>query len=192
MINPIQVSFRGMASSKAIASKIHQRADRLDRFHPDIVSCRVMFEQLHHRHLHGNLFHVRVDVGVPGGELVVGHERHDHRQYADPWVAVRDAFDRMDRQLEDFARKQGNRAKSHVVPQHGTVTRVSPDHGFIQTADGREIYFHRNSVVGEGFEGLEDGASVRFDLYEGEGVEGPQASTVRPIGKHHLPDVEVT
>jgi ribosomal subunit interface protein len=191
MINPIQIAFRGMSTSKALTAKIRRRADKLDRYHDGIVSCRVVIEQLHQRHQQGNLFHVRIEVGVPGAELVVGREHHDNHRGEDPWVAVNDAFDKMDRQLEDYGRKQNNRSKTHAVPLHGTVTMVNPDHGFIRTPDDREVYFHGNSVV-EGYDRVESGTQVRFDLHEGEGLDGPQASTVHPIGKHHLPDTEVS
>jgi cold shock CspA family protein len=56
--------------------------------------------------------------------------------------------------------------------------------GFIETADGREVFFHRNSVLDEAFDRLTVGSEVRF--VEEMGEKGPQASTVRLIGKHHL------
>ena len=58
------------------------------------------------------------------------------------------------------------------------------DCGFIETPDGREVYFHRNAVLNDAFDRLTVGSDVRF--VENEGVKGSQASTVR-VGKHHLP-----
>jgi cold shock CspA family protein len=57
------------------------------------------------------------------------------------------------------------------------------------TTDG-EIYFHRNSVVGGAFDKIEIGDEVRFVAQYSESDEGPQASTVVPLGKHHLPPTE--
>ena len=58
------------------------------------------------------------------------------------------------------------------------------DCGFIETSDGREVYFHRNAVLNDEFDHLVVGAEVRF--VEQQGDKGPRASSVRLIGKHHL------
>jgi cold shock CspA family protein len=58
------------------------------------------------------------------------------------------------------------------------------DYGVIMTPDNREIYFHRNSVLNEEFDKLEEGTEVRF--HEESGEQGPQASTVKVEGKHHV------
>jgi cold shock CspA family protein len=61
------------------------------------------------------------------------------------------------------------------------------DYGFIDASDGTEVYFHRNTVADEGFDKLAVGDELRFAMHPGEGEKGPQASSVVPIGKHHLP-----
>jgi cold shock CspA family protein len=68
---------------------------------------------------------------------------------------------------------------------HALVSKLFPEegYGFLSTPDGREIYFHRDSVLHEGFDYLKMGTEVTF--VEAEGKEGPQASTVKPVGKHH-------
>jgi cold shock CspA family protein len=65
------------------------------------------------------------------------------------------------------------------------------DYGFILSPDGNEIYFHRNSVTNGGFDKLAVGDEVRFVAKHSESAEGLQASTVVPLGKHHLPPAEV-
>ena len=86
-----------------------------------------------------------------------------------------------------FARRRGD-VKMHAVPDHGRIARLLPEQncGFILSADGNEIYFHRNSVTNGGFEKLAVGDEVRFVAQDSESAEGPQASTVVPLGKHHL------
>jgi cold shock CspA family protein len=78
--------------------------------------------------------------------------------------------------------------KTHEAPLHGKVLRLFPyeGYGFIDMSDGREVYFHRNSVVEGSFDELEEGAEVRVVVAEKEGEQGPQASTVKPVGKHHV------
>jgi ribosome-associated translation inhibitor RaiA/cold shock CspA family protein len=183
---PLQVTFRNLRKSEAVEAKIRERADKLDQFHQRIMSCRVAVELLHKHHLRGNNYRVRVDVTVPGEELVVTRESEEHHAYTDVFVAVRDAFDTMDRLLEDYGRRQRRQVKTHEVPPHGRVVELYPDEGYgrIESADNRLVYFHRNSVLEDGFDKLQVGAEVRF--VEEEGDVGPQASTVRPVGKHHI------
>jgi cold shock CspA family protein len=76
------------------------------------------------------------------------------------------------------------------VPLHGKVVRLFPyeGYGFVAASDGREIYFHKNSVVRQGFDKLAEGSEVRLVVAEKESAEGPQASTVELVGKHHYVD----
>lgn len=182
---PLQITFREMPPSPAVEANIREKAARLDRFSEHIMACRVVVEAPHRHHRRGKLYHVRVDLTVPGGELVVSREPAAHHAHEDVYVAIRDAFDATVRQLEDYVRRQRCQTKLHEAPLYGRVTRMMPaeNHGFIETSDGREVYFHRNSVLGDGFDRLEVGDEVRFA--EEVGDEGPQASTVRAVGKHH-------
>ncbi len=175
---PLQITFRGFPHSDAVEANICRKAEKLDKFYRHIMSCRVVVEAKHHRHHKGNLYHVRIDITTPRNELVVSREHHDEHAHEDAYVAIRDAFNAAIRQLEDYARTQRGDVKTHTGPAHGTVTAIVPeqDFGFIQTPDGREIYFHRNSVLGAGFDALKLGSEVRFS--EEDGDKGPQASTV--------------
>jgi cold shock CspA family protein len=100
-------------------------------------------------------------------------------------VTITDAFDAARRQLQDAGRRREGHVKAHESPPHGTVRLLVPerDHGFIASADGSDIYFHRNSVADGQFDSLKVGQEVRFA--EAVGDKGPQATIVRPVGKHH-------
>jgi len=126
------------------------------------------------------------DVTVPDGELVANREPDEHHSYTDVYVAIRDAFDTIRRQLEDHGRRQSRQVKAHETPRHGRIVERYPeeDFGRIETPEGRLVYFHRNSVVDADFDELQIGAEVRFDEEMGE--RGPQASTVHVVGKHHI------
>ena len=110
METPLQVTFRNISPSEAIEAKIRQRADKLERHFDRIVGCRVVVEELHHHHRKGNHFQVRVEVTVPGAEMVANREPNAHHSYTDIHVAIRDAFDSIDRQLIEHARRRGERA----------------------------------------------------------------------------------
>lgn len=184
---PLQVTFRGFPHSDAVEANIREKAAKLEEFYPGIVSCRVVVEAEHHHHHKGNLYHVRIDLGVPKKELVVNREHHDKHEREDVYVAIRNAFDAAKRQLEDYARKQRGKTKTHDTPPHGRVVKLATeqDLGLIEASDGREVYFHRNSVADDAFDKLVVGSEVRF--VEQGGMEGPRASTVHLIGKHHIP-----
>jgi ribosomal subunit interface protein len=175
-----------MEPSEAMAARIRREAQKLDRFHDHIMACRVTVEAPHQHHHQGSLYQVKVDLTVPGTELVASHQQHDRHEHEDAYVAVRDAFDAVQRQLEDYARRRRGKVKRHTVPPHGMIKQLVPmaDYGIIATADGREIYFHRNSVVDTTFDQLQVGDEVRF--IEQQGESGPQASTVHLCGKHHI------
>jgi len=186
MLIPLQITFRNLDRSQAVEASVREHAEKLDKYYDRIMSCRVVIEEQHKHHQHGNHYHVSVDVTVPKAELVASREPDPHHAYTDVYVAIRDAFDTMRRQLEDYARKHDQRLKVHAPPPHGRIVELNPaeDYGRIETLDGRLIYFHRNSVLGADFDGLRIGAEVRFDEEAGE--RGPQASTVHVVGKHHI------
>jgi len=187
MQTPLQITFRNLDRSEAVEAKVRERVEELEQFYDRITACRVVIEEPTRRHHKGNLFHVRVDLSVPGREIVVKRDPPEHRTHEDIYVAVRDCFDAVRRQLEDHVRRARGDVKTHEAPNHGRVLRLMPEegYGFIAATDGTEVYFHRNAVSGNGFDKMKEGDPVRFVVREGEGEKGPQASTVIPIGKHH-------
>ena len=112
METPLQVTFRNIGLSEAIEAKVRERAAKLEHHFDRIVGCRVVVEELHHHHRKGNHFQVRVDVTVPGAELVATREPDAHHAHTDIYAAIRDAFDAMDRQLVEHARQQDRRERS--------------------------------------------------------------------------------
>ncbi len=176
---PVHVTLRDIAPSEAVEGYIRERAAKLDAFYDKIMGCRVVVEAPVRHHRKGGPFKVRIDLTVPGDELVVNRQSDE-----DLYVAIREAFDAIRRRLEDYARRQRGSVKAHEAFPQARVSKLFPEegYGFLETPDGSEIYFHRNSVLGEGFDRLEIGAEVRF--VEEMGEQGPQASTVTVVGKH--------
>ena len=185
---PLQITFRQMDPSPALEARIREESARLDKFNEHIMSCRVVVESPHKHKHKGKLYHIHIDLKVPGKEIVVTREHHDNQAHEDVYVTIRDAFNSMQRQLEDHIRRQRGEVKSHEMPSHGRVLALLPmeDYGKIETPDGRIIYFHHNSVLDNAYDKLEVGSEVRF--VEEAGEQGPQASTVMLIGKHHIRD----
>ncbi len=100
MQTPLQITFRDIPHSDALDTHIREKAQKLEQFFSGLISCRVVVEQSAKHHQQGKPFNVRIDLGVPGSEIVV-----DRQEDEDVYVALRDAFDAAKRQLEDYARK---------------------------------------------------------------------------------------
>lgn len=170
---PLQIVMRDIPHSDAVEADIRSRVEKLDQFYPDIMSCRVVVEiPGKHRH-QGKQFVVRIDLTVPGSEIVINRERDE-----DIYVVLRDAFDAAKRKLEDYARKQRGEVKTHEPVIQGRIARLMEEegYGFIATADGRELYFSRENVVHPDFEHLQPGMVVSF--LEETAAEGLQAKRV--------------
>jgi ribosomal subunit interface protein len=175
---PLEIHFHNTAKSDAVEAAIRERATKLEHFADNIVSCRVTVDAPHKHHRQGKLFRVSVDVHIPGGHVIASRDPAQHHAHEDVFVAIRDAFDAVRRQLQDRLRVERGKVKLHEGPPHGTIVAVVRDQDFgrIATVDGREVYFHRNSVLNADFDKLQPGTSVWFNEEPGE--NGPQATTV--------------
>jgi len=186
---PLQVAFRNMDRSDAVEARVRDEVDKLERFHDRMTSCRVVVVAPHRHGNKGRLYQVNIDIELPGRQsVIVKRAKPNSHAHEDVYVAIRDAFAAATRQLQEKARIKRDAVKTHEEPPHGEVVRLFEyeGYGFIRTHDGLEVYFHRNAVVDSRFEDLEVGAQVRLSVAENESAEGPQASTVRTIGKHHI------
>lgn len=177
---PLQISFRNLSHSEAIEEIIHEKASRLDRFWDRIMACRVVVDVPHRHHQHGNHYQVRIDLTVPGEEIVINRNNAANGIGEALDVAIRDAFEAAARRLEDWVRRHRHQVKTHEPLPEARIHRLFPDegYGFLLTPDGREVYFHRNSIVTGSFDQLRVGTEVTF--VEEAGEKGPQASTVKP------------
>lgn len=89
---PLQIRFRNMDPSPAVEERIRKKAAKLERFHDRILSCTVVVEAPHRHHHQGKLYSVRVDISVPGKDVIVGRAKPIDHAHEDVYVAVRDAF----------------------------------------------------------------------------------------------------
>jgi cold shock CspA family protein/ribosome-associated translation inhibitor RaiA len=172
---PLDITIHGIGHSDAVEAKIRERAEGLDQFSADISRCEVWVNAPHRHHRKGPLYDLRIRLTVPGEEIVIDHQP----EREDVFVAIRESFDAVRRQLEDYERRRRGWIKKHEPAPQAMVSKVFPveGYGFLRTPEGREIYFHRNSLRDYGFEDVRVGMPVTFT--EEEGLEGPQAGAVR-------------
>ncbi len=180
MQRPLQITSRNFALTAAVEGQIRERAEALDKYFGRLTGCHVVLEAPVRHHRKGGPFSVRIDLRTPQAELSVSKQGAE-----DLAVAVRDAFDAARRRLEDHLREMRGDVKSHEPPSLARVSAIFAEegYGFLRTPDDREVYFHRNSVLGGRFEDLKPGTTVRFAEEAGE--KGPQASTVVPVEGTH-------
>jgi len=113
---PLQLQFRNMDPSPAIEAAVQKHVDKLKLFNGDIISCRVAIESPHKHQYKGKLYHVVVDVRLPGKEIVVSRAPEDQQAHEDVYVAIRDAFDAARRQIQDYARIRRAKVKTPEPP----------------------------------------------------------------------------
>lgn len=106
MAIPIQLTFRDIDPTPAIEASVREHAAKLEKYHQRITRCRVVVEAPHRHHHKGKIFHIRIDLTVPGHELVVNRDPSQNHAHEDAYVAIRDAFEAAERQLEDLVRRQ--------------------------------------------------------------------------------------
>lgn len=184
---PTEIVFQNCQPSDALRAEIDRQVQRLEKFSGRITSCRVVVRVPETRHRHGDAFRIELRIALPQRRDVVVNRTHaDEPEDEHALVAISKAFSAAQRQIEDAMRDMRGQVKAHEVPNHGRVMRflAGEDYGFIETTEGQELYFHRNAVLDNAFDKLSIGDEVRF--VESQGEKGPQATSVRVIGKHHL------
>jgi cold shock CspA family protein len=182
---PLEITFRDVVKTEALENLIRDRAKRLEKYNNNIIGCRVAVERPNATPNNVNPYRVRIDITVPPGhEIVVERKPGNKDPELDVRTVIRTAFDAARKQLQKLNQKQRRDVKFHPEQQAAAiVTKLHKEegYGFLTTINGREVYFHKNSVVNEEFDNIVEGSTVNY--FEEEGDKGPQASTVRIIEK---------
>ncbi|MBC5795769.1 cold shock domain-containing protein [Sphaerospermopsis sp. LEGE 00249] len=183
-----EITYRNVEKSEAIDNLVHEKIAKLENICNYINSCHIAIEKIHDRPRSGSPYRVRIDLTVPPGhELAAEKNPGEGVQYQPLDAVVRETFDAMRQQLVKLTQLQraSEQAGRYEEAQESTglVTKLFREdgYGFLKTLDGREIYFHQNSVLHHDFDRLGIGTGVHFSLEDGE--EGPQASTVKIVDK---------
>jgi cold shock CspA family protein len=180
MDQPLEIVFRNMRPSKEIEAEIRMRVAKLEKIFQKVVSCRVAIELPNKREKTDDIPNVSVELHVPGKTLVVRREHHAKERHQKPNVttALHDAFEAAALKLKDYKERLQRDVKDHPSPLRARISnlRRDRDFGFLTTSEGKELYFHKNSVMNGAFEMLKDGDVVQY--VEGAGDTGPTASKV--------------
>ena len=186
MQTELKIDFHGAQTSEALRQSIVEHVGRLEHVFGRFTACHVTIRAPGHRHQKGGLYELDVHITLPGGrEIAVTHTSHQDRRHADLEFAVNDAFRRAKRILQDRVRDMQGHVKAHAEAPVGIVASYdeAAGYGFLRAGDGREVYFHKNSVVGEH---VHPSPGMRVRFHETVGEKGPQASSVHLLGKHGM------
>jgi cold shock CspA family protein/ribosome-associated translation inhibitor RaiA len=181
------IEYQGVTATEPVREAIAAHIEGLAKRFGRITACRVVLKGPGNHHQQGGLFDVHIRITMPGGrEVIIGRTATADARRADLPFAINDAFKRARRQLQHQVRLLQGQTKAHAEQPIGKVMRLDDvgGFGFLESADGREIYFHRNSVANNAFASLMPGQRVTF--FEQIGDKGPRASTVKPLRKHRL------
>jgi ribosomal subunit interface protein len=187
MQRPLEIAFRDLDPSDFIRNLVEERVERLERFHPNIIGCRVVVEAPHRSaEGHNPPLGITVEVDVPARPRIVAKDVEAQRAMkGDHLAAINRAFEAIERQLEDQKDKQRGVVKYHEnAAQTGSVVRLFSEqgYGFIELAGGPELHFTRNAMTNDGFDQLKIGTMVQVTQAASDGPMGPQASFVGMLG----------
>ena len=186
MQTPVEIDFQDLTATPSVRNSIEQHVAQLEARFGRITACRLVLKGPGGHHRTG-LYDVNVRLALPDGrEVNVGRTPKEDERYSDLTFAINDAFKRARRQLQDQVRRLQGQVKHHEPEPVGTIRHLDPsgEFGFIEATDGHDIYFHRNSVLDGAYGHLAIGSRVTY--FEEPGDKGPQASTVKLLGRHGL------
>jgi ribosome-associated translation inhibitor RaiA len=123
---PLQITFRNMETSEAVEASIKKWVAKLEKVSAALISCRVVVEAPQPHKRKGGHYHTRVDLALPGLEIVVNREPAGHHGYVDVYVSIRDAFENARHQLIEYVKRCQGEVKSHAVPPRGEIASLFP------------------------------------------------------------------
>lgn len=98
---PLQITFRNLPYSDAIAARIEQQFEKLCHYCDRILRCQVIVEVPHQHHHEKNPYHIRINLSLPGEELVVNRDSSG-KYHDNAYLAIRDAFNAAQKKLKRF------------------------------------------------------------------------------------------
>ncbi len=182
---PLEISYKDIERDETIDNLVNGEVDHLEEVNDHISSCRVSVEKPNEHIRSGSPYRVRIDVTVPPGhEIVSKREPGQGEMHEELTTVILDAFDGARRQLQELSERQDGEVKRDRRPEmNAIVDKVFHDegYGFLKNLDGRDIYFHKNSVLNNDFDRLTKGTGVYYSEEMGE--KGLQASSLRIVDK---------
>lgn len=173
------ISYRNIEPSPVVSTLVNRRIAVLERLHDRITGCEVTLEAPQKRKLHGRVFTARVMLHVPGPDFHASHSVAQGSARDDLLLAVNRAFSAAEKHLKRQKKKMGRvEVKHHEPILQGNITVLESElgYGYLQSDDGREVYFQRDGFTQDCWDRLKTGLSLRFRVFQGE--KGPYAVSI--------------
>jgi cold shock CspA family protein len=182
MREPLQIIYRRIEPSNSVESCVREQLVELEACYEGIVSCDVIIEPRADGDSRDGGVHIHLGVGVPGLELDVDREAPGPQASGNIVAEVRSAFAEMQQRLTDYAQHAEVSGPGESLRGRGLVSALiaQENYGVISTAEGTEVYFHRDHVEDGAFGLLEVGSVVEFSA--APTLLGAQAVRVRLVG----------
>lgn len=183
MQKPLQIAFKNLDKSEHLESLIRERVEKLDHVYSRLIGCRVVLEAPARSATAKATLAIAIEIDVPGRPKIVA-KRHDERRDAkgDNLKVINQAFDAVQRQLEDLERMVSRDVKQHEsAGETGCIMQIESqeDHGFVELAQGESLFFNRGAVIDNRFDDLRPGMMVHVTRATRDSSMGPQASAIR-------------
>lgn len=183
---PFNIISKEFEITEAMHNVTFDHVQSLGHFYDRIIGVEVTFSEPHRSQNKGRIYQITIKVKIPGPDVIVSREPAKDGAHEDFYVALGDAFDKAKRVLEERVRKMRGDVKAHngAQPHAKVIKKFELDgYGFIETPDGRELYFHENCIVNGQFKELTIGAEVRFSEELGE--KGPKVTSMHIVGRNN-------
>lgn len=190
---PPEIAFRELEPSDDLRQAILDGIEELETVYPNLISCRTVVADDTPGQRSGTNLRVRLDLSIPGKTLVVEEDNAEPGTERSARQTIDDAFAVGRKRLQQAKERQRGDVKARELPPHGRITRLLVDdtgvrYGFLESRDGRRVYFHEDALVDLDYDELRVGDEVRIAVAEGD--DGPQASTVAPFDDSLAPEQE--
>lgn len=185
MDKPLHIDFQQMGPSPALEAQIREHCAELEQRCQDIIGCTVGVTAMQQGEQHGKRYKVEVRLTLADGEIHSDQADQPPQPHADPYVAIRDSFEAVRWQLDEYAHRSRGDLATEALQHQGLVIELDAagDGGRIETTDGRQLVFRHHSVLNDAFGALQIGDEVRFAEELGE--QGPMATRVQRVGDQH-------
>ncbi len=182
---PPEIAFREVEPTDALKALILEGIDKLEKVHPRLISCRATVTDTTPGRHSGNTYRVQLEMAVPNRTVIVDQSDPGAIEYQDVEQVIRQAFSIARNRLQEVKERSRGEVKRSELPPHGRVTRllVSDEgvrYGFLESRQGRQIYFHEEALVDLEYDELEVGDEVRYA--EAGGGRGSAGQHGRPAG----------
>src|SRR5450759_4636828 len=161
MQTPVEIEYQGMEARPHIQTALAKHVDDLEQRFGRVTACRVVLKAPGGHHRTGGLYEVNIRLALPDGrEVNVDRTAQADERHSDLDFAINDACKRARRQLQDRVRELQGQVKHHENLPVATVVQLDPlgEFGLLESSDGQEIYFHRNSVLDDDYSRLAVGS----------------------------------